>query len=179
MKNKIYSRFEKYLGEVVLGAIDGIVTTFAIVSATVGAGLGSGIVIILGMANLIADGISMAVSAYLSDKSEREVDENNNRTIHQDKIALRVGLATFGAFIVVGFIPLTIYIADYVFRLNLHNLFLISSILAGLAFSGVGLLKGVVANRSKLRSVIETLALGAAASIAAYLVGNWLEQIVN
>lgn len=60
-----------YLREVVYGGNDGIVTTFAVVAGTVGADLPAYIVIILGLANLLADGLSMATGAYLSEKSER------------------------------------------------------------------------------------------------------------
>jgi vacuolar iron transporter family protein len=59
-----------YLRDYVYGAIDGLVTTFAIVSGVAGAGLSIGIIIILGTANLIADGFSMAVSNYLASKAE-------------------------------------------------------------------------------------------------------------
>ena len=61
-----------YLGDLVYGGLDGIVTTFAVVSGVAGAQLGSGIVLILGLANLFADGFSMAIGAYLSSKSEQE-----------------------------------------------------------------------------------------------------------
>jgi len=61
-----------YVGDFVYGAIDGSVTTFAIVSGVTGAALSSNIVIILGLANLLADGFSMAVGNYLSSKSDRE-----------------------------------------------------------------------------------------------------------
>ncbi len=47
---------ERYLREFVYGAIDGTVTTFAIVSGVVGAGLSPSIVLILGLANVLADG---------------------------------------------------------------------------------------------------------------------------
>lgn len=63
--------FEKYLGEFVYGGIDGCVTTFAVVAGAVGAGLDSAIIIILGFANLLADGFAMSVGAYLSTKSEK------------------------------------------------------------------------------------------------------------
>jgi VIT1/CCC1 family predicted Fe2+/Mn2+ transporter len=62
----------KYIGDMVYGGLDGIVTTFAIVSGVAGANLGAGIVLILGLANLLADGLSMAAGAYLSLRSERE-----------------------------------------------------------------------------------------------------------
>ncbi|MDI7276350.1 MAG: VIT1/CCC1 transporter family protein [Anaerolineae bacterium] len=62
----------RYVGDLVYGGLDGIVTTFAVVSGVAGASLGAGIVLILGLANLLADGLSMAAGAYLSSKSERE-----------------------------------------------------------------------------------------------------------
>ena len=68
---RINKWFNEYLGEIVYGGIDGSVTTFAVVAGAAGAGLSSTVVIILGFANLIADGFSMSVGAYLSSKSER------------------------------------------------------------------------------------------------------------
>jgi VIT1/CCC1 family predicted Fe2+/Mn2+ transporter len=65
----------QYIGDMVYGGLDGIVTTFAVVSGVAGAGLGAGIILILGLANLLADGLSMAAGASLSLKSEREYYE--------------------------------------------------------------------------------------------------------
>lgn len=59
-----------YLKEWVYGGIDGVVTTFAVVAGVVGAGLAPAIVLILGLANLLADGFSMAASAYSGSKAE-------------------------------------------------------------------------------------------------------------
>lgn len=61
-----------YVGDAVLGAIDGCVTTFAVVAGAVGAGFPHVVVIVLGFANLLADGFSMAVSNYLGTKSRSE-----------------------------------------------------------------------------------------------------------
>jgi VIT1/CCC1 family predicted Fe2+/Mn2+ transporter len=69
-----------YIGPIVYGGLDGIVTTFAVVSGVAGANLGSGVVLILGLANLLADGVSMAVGSYLSSKSEREYYDREYRT---------------------------------------------------------------------------------------------------
>ena len=65
----------KYIGEVVYGGLDGIITTFAVVSGVAGASLSSGVVLILGLANLLADGISMGVGAFFSAKSDQEYYE--------------------------------------------------------------------------------------------------------
>ena len=67
-----WKKIEDYLGEFVYGGIDGSVTTFAVVSGSVGAGLDSSVIIILGVANLFADGFSMSIGAYLSSKSEND-----------------------------------------------------------------------------------------------------------
>ncbi len=73
-------RFRSYLGEFVYGGIDGSVTTFAVVAGAVGAGLDSIIIIILGFANLLADGFAMSVGAYLSSKSEQDNYEKHRRS---------------------------------------------------------------------------------------------------
>lgn len=69
----------RYIGNVVYGGLDGIITTFAVVSGVAGAQLGAGVVLILGVANLLADGISMATGAYLSNRSEREYYERERQ----------------------------------------------------------------------------------------------------
>jgi len=60
------------LSDWILGAIDGAVTTFAIVAGVTGAALSAGIVVVLGLANLLADGLSMAASRYLGAQAELE-----------------------------------------------------------------------------------------------------------
>ncbi len=62
-----------YLGDGILGAIDGTVTTFAIVAGASGARLGGGVALVLGLANVLADAFSMAVGNYLKAKADREV----------------------------------------------------------------------------------------------------------
>lgn len=59
-----------YLRDWVYGGIDGTVTTFAIVAGVVGADLGARVILILGLANLLADGFSMAAGNYSGKKSE-------------------------------------------------------------------------------------------------------------
>lgn len=61
-----------HIQDIVYGANDGIVTTFAVVAGTVGAALSPKIIVILGLANLFADGFSMAAGAYLSTRSEHD-----------------------------------------------------------------------------------------------------------
>ena len=69
-----------YLGDAVLGGIDGCVTTFAVVAGSVGAGFSGVVAIVLGFANLLADGFSMAVSNYQGTKSQRELVDKARST---------------------------------------------------------------------------------------------------
>lgn len=62
-----------YLRDFVYGAIDGTVTTFAVVSGVAGAGLNPKIVLVLGLANLLGDGFSMAASNYLGTRTEEQL----------------------------------------------------------------------------------------------------------
>lgn len=61
-----------YLRDWIYGGIDGTVTTFAIVAGAVGAALSPKIILILGVANLLADGFSMAAANYSGSKSEAD-----------------------------------------------------------------------------------------------------------
>lgn len=61
-----------YLGDMVYGAMDGTVTTFAIVCGMVGAQLSGGFVLVLGLASLLADGFSMAVGSFLGTRAEKQ-----------------------------------------------------------------------------------------------------------
>ena len=72
-----------YLRDFVYGGIDGAVTTFAIVAGVAGAGLSATVVLVLGVANLIADGFSMAASNFLGTRAEQDV----RRRVRRDEAA--------------------------------------------------------------------------------------------
>lgn len=75
-----------YIRDWIYGGIDGAVTTFAVVAGVVGAELAARIVVILGLANLIADGFSMAASNYSGTKAEND-DYARIRAIEEHHIA--------------------------------------------------------------------------------------------
>src|SRR3989344_4794094 len=109
------SKEKRYLPEFVYGGIDGAITTFAVVAGAIGASLSPAIILILGFANLFADGFSMAISNYLSTKSQAELNKskkNSHKNFHKEhqKNPKRTALETFIAFTIVGFIPLLSFV---------------------------------------------------------------------
>lgn len=69
----VHGKFSgEYVGDFVYGAIDGTVTTFAVVAGVAGADLSASIVLVLGLANLFADGFAMAIGNFLSIRSEKQ-----------------------------------------------------------------------------------------------------------
>lgn len=77
------SRFAEYLKEIIYGGIDGIVTTFAVVAGFTGAAMAHEtttqlsfmVVLLFGLANLFADGLSMGLGNFLSVRSEQDIYE--------------------------------------------------------------------------------------------------------
>lgn len=68
-----------HFDDFIYGSIDGAVTTFAIVAGVVGASLSPGIILILGFANLFADGFSMAAANYQASKARNEFVQMKRR----------------------------------------------------------------------------------------------------
>jgi len=86
-----------YLPDFVYGANDGIVTTIVVIASVSGAALSPTVILVLGFANLIADGFSMGTSNVLSVRSTPTA-ATRPRLLD----ASRHGLATFSAFVLAG-----------------------------------------------------------------------------
>jgi VIT1/CCC1 family predicted Fe2+/Mn2+ transporter len=146
----------------VYGANDGIITTFAVVSGVVGASLSHRIILILGFANLVADGFSMGASNFLARRSYADAVERADRPE-----AMKHGTATFVGFIVAGLVPLLAYVVPLAdgaqfgtaVALTLSTLF------------AVGAARAFVTHLAWLRSGLEMLAVGALAAAVAYAIG--------
>lgn len=221
-----------YVRDFVYGAIDGAVTTFAVVAGAAGASLESRVVVIMGLANLFADGFSMAVSNFLGTRAEEQqrriardaerqhielYPEGEREEVRQlfaakgfegddleravevitsdrerwvemmmkeelgfpenDSSATRAALATFSAFLVIGAIPLLAFLVNLASPDTFSEPFLAAAVLTGVAFALVGLLKALVIKQSLWRGAVETVALGGAAALVAYVVGVLLQGI--
>lgn len=223
-----------YLRDFIYGAVDGVVTTFAVASGVAGAGLSSGIVIVLGAANLVGDGFSMAVSNYLGTRADRELVDRARRieeehieacpdgeleevrqifaakglsgndlehmvsvvtsdrklwieTMIQEEYGLtvngaspwRAAAVTFGAFILLGALPLVSFVIEFFAPGAIGDPYVSSSFVTAAAFFLVGTFKGRFVARNWYRSGTETLIVGSVAATLAYLVGVLLRGVVS
>jgi vacuolar iron transporter family protein len=157
-----------YLRDLVYGATDGVVTTLAVIAGVTGANLAGWVAVVLGIANLVADGLSMAVSNYLGLKSELEQEQ---RSI-DDEQPWRHGFATFAAFVVVGAVPLAAFaIAPFQ-----RAAFAIAFGLVALA--GIGVLRSRYIQRAPWRCSLEVVLLAGSASAISYVIGAILQPLV-
>lgn len=222
-----------YLRDFVYGAIDGTVTTFAIVSAVAGAGLSAGIIVAMGLANLVGDGFSMAASNYLGTKTEEQLREkarreeerhiayfpegereeirqifagkgfeaeqlehivdvitsDNDRWVDtmlveelriplESSSAIRAALTTMFAFVLIGLIPLGVFIFNFLSPVGIAHPYTVSTMLTGVAFFLVGAAKSWFVDERWYVAGAETLAVGGAAAGLAYWIGWMLQGVV-
>lgn len=163
------------MGDAVYGANDGIITTFAVVSGAAGAGISSGVIIVLGLANLIADGISMGLSNYLSLRSLAEYRQKQREIIEKnepEKNISRHGFATSLSFIFCGSLPLI----PYIFGISSVLQFPVSVAATAVSLFAVGSLRNVVTSSGWFRSGAEMLFVGGLAASVAYGVGIVLKM---
>ena len=160
------------LGDAVFAANDGLITTFAIIAGAYGAGMNGRVVLILGFANLFADGLSMAGGNYMGLKSEIKYKGTISVESSHHHSPLRHGGVTFISFSLTGLIPLIPYI------LHLDNAFNLSIFFVAVSLFVIGLARGKMIEGSSLRSAFEMLAVGGAAALVAYTVGVALDKYV-
>ena len=224
-----------YFDDFIYGSIDGAVTTFAIVAGVVGAGLSPGIILILGFANLFADGFAMATANFQASKAKNEFIEMKRAQeewevenlkdqeteeirdiyrkkgfkdelleevvriitskrkvwvdtmmkeelglIEDEKTPLAGSVSTFVGFNLIGIIQLIPFIIFIIFNLEINSdTFVYSTISVISAFFLVGMIKGKIVKKSKIRSGVYTLIIGGIAAIVAYIVGYGLNSLVN
>ncbi|HVY01154.1 MAG TPA: VIT1/CCC1 transporter family protein [Candidatus Nanoarchaeia archaeon] len=171
-----------YLPEFVYGGIDGTITTFAVVSGALGASLSSSVVIIMGVANLVADGFSMAVANYLSVKSMKDLSRSKKMpgAIAQEfKHPMKAASATYISFILLGLIPLLPFIINAVLDGSNASGFYYSIFFTALAFLSIGAIKGFVVRKHWFQSAIETLIIGSIAAAFAFGAGYYIESLLN
>jgi VIT1/CCC1 family predicted Fe2+/Mn2+ transporter len=162
-----------YIRELIYGANDGIITTFAVVAGVAGGGLSLRVVLIIGAANLFADGLSMAVGNYLSIRSHESVLETQALP-EEEASPIRHACATFLAFVAAGAVPLVPYALP---PLTVDR-FAVSIGLTLLAMFSVGASRALITNVRWWRAGLEMMVLGALVAALAYGSGAIVARLV-
>ncbi|PIN82894.1 MAG: hypothetical protein COV65_04960 [Nitrosopumilales archaeon CG11_big_fil_rev_8_21_14_0_20_33_24] len=224
-----------HFDDFIYGSIDGAVTTFAIIAGVVGASLSPGIILILGFANLFADGFSMAAANYQASKArnqfiemkrkqeEWEIDHMEEQEkeeireiykkkgfkdelleeivriitsrrkiwvdtmmkeelglIEDGKNPLDNSMSTFIGFNLIGLIPLIPFMIFMIMKIDANSeAFVYSTISVIVSFFLVGMIKGKIVKKPKIRSGFYTLIIGGIASLVAYFVGYGLKILIQ
>lgn len=175
-------KIENNLREFVYGGMDGAVTTFAVVTGAAGANLDVRVILILGYANVFADGFSMAVGSYLSEKSDQDLSVHKGESTkdeHQSPVS--ASIATFISFLLIGFVPLLVYTLDFALDLDMSSdtMLMWAVTLTLITFGVIGLLRAQVTKISRSKAVFESLGLGLAAAVISYAAGTLLEKLIG
>jgi VIT1/CCC1 family predicted Fe2+/Mn2+ transporter len=163
-----------YLPDLVYGANDGIITTFAVVAGVAGGALSRQVVLVIGVANLLADGLSMAAGNYQAIRSREGVLRTQNLPGEESQPALHA-FATFLAFLVAGAVPLL----PYVWLGETTRDFPVAIAVTLGALTVVGVLRAIVTDGRWVRSAVEMCALGGAVAGVAYACGLVIARVAG
>jgi VIT1/CCC1 family predicted Fe2+/Mn2+ transporter len=164
---------DHFIGDLVFGANDGLITTFAIVSSVTGADLGSRAALVLGLANLLADGASMAAGNYLGRRSEAQRLAALRGDRAGQRAPLAHGAAMFAAFALAGAVPLLPYLV-----LDAGPSFVAATLATGVTLFAVGSWRTRATRQPWLMAGLEMLAVGSFAAGVAFLVGFGFRSVV-
>ena len=138
----------------ILGGVDGVITSFAIVAGAHSGGFGTNVVFLLGLSSVAADGLSMGVSEYLS-----TVSSNGQRR------AVGQGVSCFLSFVCNGVVPIVLYLAVSGKVLSVAMFSLVQLMV-------LGSLRSYVSRENILVGLLQTSVLGGFAGAVAYGVGR-------
>lgn len=160
-----------FLRDFVFAADDGIITTFAVVAGSLGASLSPRVVLILGAANLLADGFAMASGNYLAVKSEEEYEEVEDKSTRYHS-PLPHSIITFFSFVIAGVIPLAPYLA------RMENSFYLAVVLVFVSLFLVGSVRTKFTKKKWFLGGVEMMVIGGVAAVVAYFTGRVVDQYI-
>src|SRR5689334_22890319 len=143
-----------YIRDLVYGANDGIITTFAVVSGVAGGALSSTAILVIGAANIAADGVSMGVGNLLAIRAHERVLEAQGLP-EEESYPWKHGVATLCAFVVAGAVPLI----PYLLPLPAVSQGVVSLVATCGAQFGLGVARASITEERWWKSGLETLAL--------------------
>jgi VIT1/CCC1 family predicted Fe2+/Mn2+ transporter len=157
---------QHYIRDLVYGANDGIITTFAVVAGVAGGALSTRAVLIVGAANLLADGLSMGVGNYLGIRAE-EGSRSLQGLPEAEASPVKHGAATFFAFVAAGALPLVPYLLGGASDRRLA----FSAAVTLSALFALGAARSIFSPESWWTTGLEMLGLGIIVAIAAFAAG--------
>lgn len=171
MERKYFKNKASLLRDFIFAADDGLVTTFAIISGTVGAGLGAKAAIALGLANVLADGFSLGTGIYMGIKSEIDASVGGDvkRIEGSPFVHSLVSFFSFAFFGLLMTIP---------FILKLDSAYSYSVVGFVFALLVIGIVKAFFTNKNIIKSAVEMLLIGGLSSLVAFLVGFFTDKLV-
>jgi vacuolar iron transporter family protein len=149
-----------YIRDLVYGANDGLITTFAVVAGVTGGHLSVRTIIVVGAANLLADGLSMGVGNYLAIRSHESALAAVGLP-EEETSPIRHGAMTFVAFVAAGVLPILPYIAG-------AGGFAAGAVLTLAGLFAVGSMRALVTLDRWWAAGLEMLGLGVLVAGAAY-----------
>ena len=120
----------------------------------------------------IVEGITANKDQWVDVMMKEELEMSKD-----ERSPIIIGALTYASFLIVGIIPLIIYVWDFLGSVR-GSLFVWSSVLTGIGFLIIGVLKSKVTQTGLFRGVFETLILGAIAALVSYFAGVLLERLV-
>jgi VIT1/CCC1 family predicted Fe2+/Mn2+ transporter len=155
-----------YIRDIVYGANDGLITTFAVVSGVAGGALSTLAVLVIGAANLAADGVSMGVGNLLAIRADERAREADGLP-ELEAYPWKHGLATLLAFVGAGAIPLLPYVLPFNDSTRLAS----STAMTFASLFLLGAARAYITRDRWWRTGLETLSLGVVVALAAYGAG--------
>lgn len=146
-----------YISNFIYGSIDGIITTIALISSSIGSNQTLQTTLVLTTASILTDGLSMSYGSYES---------------HLDKYGIKVAFITFISFVVMGLIPLYTYYKYHDIQKLIFNLFILLFI--------IGYIKASYTNQqNKIKYTMKTVILGFMASFVGYNSAKYIQNKID
>jgi VIT1/CCC1 family predicted Fe2+/Mn2+ transporter len=146
-----------YLKAFVLGGVDGVITSFAVAAAASLMKEATSTVVVVGFSSVVADGLSMGISEYLSSSSERAITSRVGDPFW-------LGVVCFSSFVIFGGIPLLVFLVAKQKLLACACIALVELMILGAG-------QTQLTREPILKGLLRTTLLGACAGITAYAVG--------
>lgn len=160
----------------IYGGIDGIITIFNVISSIEGAQLNIKYIFIIGIAVLIADGLSMGMGDYLSIKAQKKINSKNKVEEKKNIIPINNGIVTFVSFLIFGSIPLILY--NLLINVK-NNKFIKLYLLTLSSLFTLGIVQSKYTNDKWYISGLNTSFFGGITAILSYSISKYFSKIFN